>query len=127
MLETSLTLHRIYGVAYLPGTALKGVASHYAHRQLGDQQPALKRTGSDYNILFGSQTSAGFIQFHDALPTPATVSKALKQDVHTAHHQDYNGIIVEPIVMILSTRLHVMMILPSLFHFFLRRLTLELH
>ncbi|MBE3650748.1 type III-B CRISPR module RAMP protein Cmr6 [Paenibacillus polymyxa] len=96
VLETSLALHRIYGVPYLPGTALKGVASHYAHRQLGDQQPALKRTGSDYNILFGSQTSAGFIQFHDAFPTPATVCKVLKQDVLTAHHQDYNGIIVEP-------------------------------
>ncbi len=48
MLETSLSLHRIYGVAYLPGTALK-------------------RTGSDYNILFVSQTCAGFIQFHDML------------------------------------------------------------
>ncbi|WP_025721216.1 MULTISPECIES: type III-B CRISPR module RAMP protein Cmr6 [unclassified Paenibacillus] len=96
VLETGLALHRIYGVPYLPGTALKGVASHYAHRQLGDQHPALKRAGADYDILFGTQTSAGCIQFHDALPTPETVCTALKQDVLTPHHQDYNGIIVEP-------------------------------
>ncbi|MGG1617891.1 type III-B CRISPR module RAMP protein Cmr6 [Paenibacillus sp. NRS-1781] len=96
VLETSLALHRIYGVPYLPATALKGVASHYVHRQLGDQYPTLKRTGDDFGILFGTPTSAGFVQFHDALPTPKSVEHALRQDVLTPHHQDYNGIIVEP-------------------------------
>ncbi|WP_338709154.1 type III-B CRISPR module RAMP protein Cmr6 [Paenibacillus amylolyticus] len=94
VLETSLTLHRIYGVPYLPATSLKGLAAHYAHNILGETHSALRREGEDYKVLFGTQQSAGFIQFHDALVTPDTAQEALKLDVFTPHHQDYNGIVI---------------------------------
>src|SRR5207237_557288 len=32
VLETGLTLHHIYGVPYIPATALKGLTSHYCNR-----------------------------------------------------------------------------------------------
>ncbi len=91
VLETNLSLHPIYGIPYLPGTALKGLAAYYARNILGSKKTALSREGSDYDILFGTQQSAGFIQFHDALITPDTVGGALRQDVLTPHHQAYNA------------------------------------
>ena len=36
VLETSITLHRTYGVPYIPGSGLKGLAANYAHKFLGD-------------------------------------------------------------------------------------------
>lgn len=91
VLETGLLLHPIYGVPYLPGTALKGVASHYAHCVLGEIYQELKQGGSDYNTLFGTNESAGIIQFHDALIMPESVKESLKVDVMTPHHLDYNS------------------------------------
>lgn len=91
VLETNLTLHPIYGVPYLPGTALKGLTAHYAQSILGGKYPALSRNESDYDVLFGTHQSAGFIQFHDALITPETVCDALMEDVLTPHHKSYNN------------------------------------
>jgi len=92
VVETSLSLHPIYGIPYLPGTALKGLAAYYARNILGPKNSALSQEGRDYHILFGTQQSAGFIQFYDALITPDTVGDALRQDVLTPHHQKYNAI-----------------------------------
>ncbi|MDO3411205.1 type III-B CRISPR module RAMP protein Cmr6 [Saccharibacillus sp. CPCC 101409] len=96
VLETGLALHRIYGVPYLPATALKGLAVHYAHSIAGAEESlsALRQGGSDAEVLFGSQAAAGFIRFHDALIIPDKAGDALKLDVLTPHHQDYNGIVI---------------------------------
>src|SRR5437588_10451823 len=37
VLEASICLHRTYGVPYIPGSALKGLAASYAHHYLGEQ------------------------------------------------------------------------------------------
>lgn len=96
VLETGLALHRIYGIPYLPATALKGLAVHYAHGVLGAESSlsSLKQSGSDAKTLFGSQESAGFVRFHDAFITPETAGNSLKLDVLAPHHQDYNGIVI---------------------------------
>ncbi|GKU76473.1 type III-B CRISPR module RAMP protein Cmr6 [Paenibacillus sp. L3-i20] len=88
--ETLLTLHRIYGVPYIPGTALKGMAAHYCHRYLGKENEKFLNGGDYFNILFGSQDYRSFIYYYDAFPTPETVAKSLKLDVMTPHHKDYN-------------------------------------
>src|SRR5437667_12057289 len=36
VLEASISLHRTYGVPYIPGSALKGLAASYAHHRLGE-------------------------------------------------------------------------------------------
>lgn len=94
VLETHLTLHKIYGVPYIPGTAIKGVAAHYCHQYLGRKNPAFKEGGDYYNVLFGSQEEASLIHYHDAFPTLETVSNAIDLDVLTPHHQKYNQIVL---------------------------------
>ncbi|NMM53362.1 type III-B CRISPR module RAMP protein Cmr6 [Paenibacillus aquistagni] len=90
ILETHLTLHRIYGVPYIPGTALKGLTAHYCHQYLGEEEAGFRSDGAYYEILFGSTERAALIQYHDAFPTKDTVSQALVLDVMTPHHHKYN-------------------------------------
>jgi len=102
VLETSIALHRTYGVPYISGSALKGLAASYAHKHLGsDWKKETKTTklGKAHEFVFGSQDSAGFIIFHDALYVPKTgknnqetkKNQALWADIMTVHHRDYYG------------------------------------
>ncbi len=109
VLETGITLHHTYGVPYIPGSALKGLAAHYCNEVWGaddknkefrkfivekqtDGKEA-KRTGDYFLILFGDQTAAGHIIFHDAWITPDSLQddnkSGLAGDVMTPHHQKY--------------------------------------
>lgn len=105
VLENAITLHRTYGVPYLPGSALKGLAAAYAHRYLdGDtwRKPPLTvpdgAPNTAHEILFGSTRSAGYITFFDALYVPGSGYRLagdpdgvqpLLPDVLTVHHPGY--------------------------------------
>lgn len=90
VLETSICLHRTYGVPYIPGSALKGLAASYARS---------KRVGIDwtkdniaYKTVFGDTDNAGYITFFDALYIPDIEyegQQALYPDIITVHHQKY--------------------------------------
>lgn len=87
VLETSVTLHRTYGVPYIPGSAIKGLAASYARRRLTNWH-----TNSDaYKVVFGDTDDAGYITFFDALYVPETDhnKQPLYPDVITVHHQKY--------------------------------------
>jgi CRISPR-associated protein Cmr6 len=91
VLETSLCLHRTYGVPYIPGSALKGLAAAAAHRAVED--PAWRKGGREkdrdsHRIAFGDTESAGYVTFHDALWWPEG-ELPLNLDVMTVHHSDY--------------------------------------
>ncbi len=92
VLETSVTLHHTYGVPYIPGSALKGLAASYAHKRLGDKW---KKGSEAYKVVFGDTNNAGYIIFFDALYIPGTGHKhngkmqMLYPDVITVHHQKY--------------------------------------
>ena len=95
VLETGLRLHHTYGVPIIPGSALKGLASHYCHDVWGQRQleaPAeenrrLRRDGTYHRLLFGTTDDGGVITFHDAWLTPASLGDgALRLDVMTPHH-----------------------------------------
>jgi len=88
VLETSITLHKTYGVPYIPGSALKGLAASYARQRLAEDW----QKGSDaYQVIFGNTDEAGYISFFDALYIPGTGFKkqALYPDVMTVHHRHY--------------------------------------
>lgn len=89
VLETAVTLHHTYGVPYIPGSALKGLAAAYAHQRLdGDGW----RKGGDYHkIMFGTTDTAGYITFFDALYMPGTGvgGRPLPADVMAIHHKPY--------------------------------------
>lgn len=104
--EAGMTLHHTYGVPFIPGSALKGLAAAYAHRYLeGWSKPdetllrkPIQSTEPDkaapltaHEILFGSTRSAGYVTFFDALYIPGSVggNRPLAPDVITGHHSDY--------------------------------------
>ncbi|MCF7936051.1 MAG: type III-B CRISPR module RAMP protein Cmr6 [Synergistales bacterium] len=99
VLEAGLTLHHTYGVPFIPGSALKGLAAHYCHTVWGragdkeaDEEAARFRMGGDYHrILFGDTDDAGHITFHDAwlTPTGGKQDSGLRPDVMTPHHPGY--------------------------------------
>lgn len=84
VLETSVALHHTYGVPYIPGSALKGLAASFARQYLGDDWQADTQA---YKTAFGDTDTAGYVIFFDALPLPG--SKLLHPDVITVHHERY--------------------------------------
>lgn len=89
VLENAITLHRTYGVPYIPGSALKGLAAHYAHNHLDDER--WRKGGEAHHVLFGDTTSAGYVTFFDALyvPESAPQNRPLVLDVLAVHHPEY--------------------------------------
>ncbi len=85
VLETSITLHKTYGVPYIPGCALKGVAARFARQHLDDNW---KADGGSYVTLFGNTDNAGYVTFFDAMPTS---NVRMCNDIITVHHKDYYG------------------------------------
>ncbi|NPA76843.1 MAG: type III-B CRISPR module RAMP protein Cmr6 [Candidatus Diapherotrites archaeon] len=88
VLETNITIHRTYGVPYIPGSALKGLAARYARLRLGDEW---KVDGEAYQTLFGDTSTGGSVIFFDALYVPGSAknNKPLLIDVITVHHPAY--------------------------------------
>lgn len=97
VLETSIALHRTYGVPYIPASALKGLARRYARLHL-------ERVGGEWtrehtDELFGTTEQAGYVTFFDALYVPGSGREARKNnqtrpyplhpDVMTVHHPEY--------------------------------------
>lgn len=88
-LEVGLTLHHTYGVPYLPGSALKGLAAHYCHQVWGASDGKFARDGAAYKVLFGTKEDGGHIIFYDAWLCPDAQDDCLDQDVMTVHHPEY--------------------------------------
>jgi len=98
VLENSIALQRTYGMPYIPGSALKGLASSFAHQRLG-QSPAnaapindWAKGGKFHRELFGTTELSGCVSFYDALYIPPDTPKPdgpLYSDVITVHHRDY--------------------------------------
>lgn len=95
VLETGLTLHHTYGVPYLPGAAIKGLAAHYAHQILGADDPRYRMpnkkqsAGEFAEVLFGGVDAAGIIEYSDGWIDPDCLAGCLRQDVMTPHHGNY--------------------------------------
>jgi CRISPR-associated protein Cmr6 len=90
VLETSITLHHTYGVPYLRGSALKGLAASFARNRIGGMW---EKKSKAYQVVFGETDEAGYITFHDALYLPGSGhnGQALHADIMTVHHSDYYG------------------------------------
>ena len=90
VLETAITLHRTYGVPYIPGSALKGLARSAAQRLfVGDEW---QKDGAAHKIMFGTTDEAGYVTFHDALLVAEKgAGIPLDLDVMTVHHPKYYG------------------------------------
>jgi CRISPR-associated protein Cmr6 len=115
VLETSLTLHHIFGIPYIPGSALKGVVRmvnfwkiaeklnkksdediEELQKQLyNDENSNSDKNDSDKNdilkhkLLFGTQKFKGLLVFLDAYPEIQNNQQIFELDVMTPHYQGY--------------------------------------
>lgn len=89
VLEASIALHHTYGVPYIPGSALKGLAASYARQRLGEKW---SKESDAYKVIFGNTDEAGYVTFFDALPCvepDKPAERMLYRDIITVHHPDY--------------------------------------
>jgi len=91
--ETSIRLHHIYGIPYIPSTAIKGVVKNYYIQKLSSfkfstENNNFKLIKLNYHFLhlFGSQEQEGKIIFFDAFPT---TSPKIKVDIMNPHYKHY--------------------------------------
>lgn len=96
--ETNMTLHHIYGIPYIPGSAVKGVLSHWWFQELQEEKDFIDDKGNvkqteamkdsdylDYIKAFGSQKQRGEVQFLDAYPEKVQFAT----DIMNPHYPDY--------------------------------------
>lgn len=83
--ETNMTLHHVYGIPYIPGSAVKGVLRHWwLQEDFGnDENKALCDEG--FLALFGSQKRRGKVQFLDAYPEKVRFAT----DIMNPHYPNY--------------------------------------
>ncbi|MCW3488682.1 type III-B CRISPR module RAMP protein Cmr6 [Dethiobacter alkaliphilus] len=94
--ETGITLHHIYGVPYLPGTAVKGVTRNWVINELFKGVEGNKQEGAysdpGFCLIFGAPRNSdtgdnqGAVIFHDAFPV---TKPKIGKDVMTSHFQEY--------------------------------------
>ncbi|HJK92750.1 MAG TPA: type III-B CRISPR module RAMP protein Cmr6 [Polyangiaceae bacterium LLY-WYZ-15_(1-7)] len=90
--ETGLRLLRPWGLPYIPGSALKGLAAKAAHARgrawAAPAEPG-QEAGEHHRALFGDVEARGWVTFHDAWWLPEGTKPPLALDVMTPHHKDY--------------------------------------
>ncbi len=88
ILETDLSLHHLYGIPYIPGSALKGLTRAYVTQE---EQPSKKEDEDSEEVkdVFGSQQKAGSVIFFDAMPLDGKVAFAV--DIMNSHYPNYYG------------------------------------
>ena len=111
--ETSMTIHHIYGIPYIPGSAIKGVTRHWAILKFAEEisksensefEKAIERVSKvlengekmdlkvedlEFNQLieiFGTQKQQGKVIFFDAYPVGEI---KLKIDIMNPHYPKY--------------------------------------
>ena len=79
--ENGFLWHHCFGVPYLPGSSVKGLAHAWAKYWKGEDETL-------YKGIFGSEDQVGEIVFLDALPTKPV---QLRFDVITPHYGEYEN------------------------------------
>ncbi|HHW01219.1 MAG TPA: type III-B CRISPR module RAMP protein Cmr6 [Thermoanaerobacterales bacterium] len=94
--ETSMTLHHIYGIPYIPAQTIKGVLRNFIINQLFaeneegilDLKNAEKRALTDlgFKYIFGDEKQQGKVMFFDAYPASGIKIEA---DIMNPHYGPY--------------------------------------
>jgi CRISPR type III-B/RAMP module RAMP protein Cmr6 len=88
VLETDLTVHPLYGLPFIPGSALKGLCRNYVTGEISEHLS--KNIDEDDEIvqrIFGTPDQSGSVIFFDALPVEGKATFAL--DIINVHYPDY--------------------------------------
>lgn len=96
--ETSITLHHVYGIPYIPGSSIKGLVRtwilsniylpkiHKEDKKRAEKAEALAWECCEFTSWFGSPKQVGKVSFFDAFPLDIPV---IEPDVMTPHYQEY--------------------------------------
>src|SRR5712692_7705710 len=69
VLETDITLHHLYGIPFIPASALKGLTRTYVTGEIeGYKSDKIDNDNEEVKRIFGSQEHAGTVIFFDAMP-----------------------------------------------------------
>lgn len=88
VLETDLTLHNLYGIPYIPGSALKGLTRAYVTGEVFPSKD-IEHDNEIVKQIFGSQEHAGTVIFFDAMPVEGKATFVL--DIMNSHYPNYYG------------------------------------
>src|SRR5437588_5951063 len=90
VLETDITLHHLYGIPFIPASALKGLTRAYVTTEVeGYKSDKIDNDNEEVKRIFGSQEHAGTVIFFDAMPTDGKVAFVL--DIMNPHYPEYYG------------------------------------
>src|SRR6266568_6893797 len=90
VLETDITLHHLYGIPFIPGSALKGLTRAYVTGEIeGYKSEKIEDDNDEIKRIFGEEKQAGSVIFFDAMPTGGKAAFAL--DIMNPHYGDYYG------------------------------------
>lgn len=107
VLETSITLHHIWGITYIPGSSFKGVCREVVFKKLVETKKIsedklnefqdkfygeLCVNDSDilaYQLLFGAQNFKGLLLFLDAYPDINNNESIFDLDIMNPHYSRY--------------------------------------
>jgi len=88
VLETDITLHHLYGIPFLPASALKGLTRAYVTGEIEEYKSDTIDTDSEeIKRIFGSQDHAGTVIFFDAMPLKGHTNFVL--DIMNPHYPEY--------------------------------------
>jgi len=86
--ETSLALHHVYGIPYIPASSIKGVVRSWVITDIFENNEDKAQKSLEFSKIFGSQDLKGEIIFFDAFPTSDI---SVKEDIMNVHYPDYYG------------------------------------
>jgi CRISPR-associated protein Cmr6 len=86
--EQGISLHPLFGLPFLPGSAIKGVTAHWAEANGEDAELREQIFGPPPPDNKESELSQGKVVFLDAVPL---AQKCLEKDVMAPHYQNYYG------------------------------------
>ncbi|MEO0232301.1 MAG: type III-B CRISPR module RAMP protein Cmr6, partial [candidate division WOR-3 bacterium] len=108
VLETSITLHHIYGIPYIPSSGLKGVCRMIAFWKIAENKNVINNEKElskiqnefygelsfdkeilKYQLLFGAQNFKGLLLFLDAYPVIENNREIFDLDIMNVHYQKY--------------------------------------
>ncbi|MBO0795186.1 MAG: type III-B CRISPR module RAMP protein Cmr6, partial [Ktedonobacteraceae bacterium] len=90
VIETDITLHHLYGIPFIPASALKGLTRAYVTGEIeGYRSEKIEDDNDEIKRIFGSQKQAGTVIFFDAMPTDGKAAFTL--DIMNPHYAEYYG------------------------------------
>lgn len=88
VLETDLTVHPLYGLPIIPGSALKGLCRNYVTGEISEHgSKNMDEDDETVRRIFGTSDQSGTVVFFDALPIEGKATFAL--DVINVHYPEY--------------------------------------